>query len=850
MSPDMPEEATGYAITGNTASVLSGRVAYALGFEGPAVTVDTACSSSLVALHLAVQSLRSGECALALVSGVTVMATPGLFTEFTRQGGLAPDGRCKAFAATADGAGFSEGVGVLVVERLSEARRQGHQVLAVVRGSAVNQDGASNGLTAPSGPSQQRVIRAALANAGLTAGEVDVVEAHGTGTTLGDPIEAHALLATYGRDREGDRPLWLGSVKSNIGHTQAAAGVAGVIKTVLAMRHGLLPQTLHVDEPSPHVDWSAGTVRLLTDPIAWPETGRPRRAGVSSFGVSGTNAHVILEQAPEPALGQAAAGAEADDEPAPNTLAFSVGGITPWVLSAKSEAAVRDQAARLLSLLDEGVGPDAVATGDVGFSLATTRAVFDRRAVVLGADRADMVRGLAALAEGREAPDVAHGAVFGSDDRAVFVFPGQGWQWVAMAVELLDASPVFAEWMQKCAAALAASVEWSLLDVVRGVEGQEWIDRVDVVQPVMWAVMVSLAGTWRSLGVVPSAVVGHSQGEIAAAVVAGGLSLEDGARVVAVRSRALRALSGRGAMVSVSLPVGAVEERLAVWGERLSVAAVNAPSAVVVSGDVEAAEELLAVCEAEGVRARRVSVDYASHCAHVEAIEAELEGSLAGIAPRSSSVPFYSTVTGGVLDTVELDARYWYRNLRGRVRFDETVRALLGEGFRVFVEASGHPVLVMGVEETADDCGVGVAAVGSLRRGEGGPDRLLASVAEAFVGGAGVDWPAVFAGSGARRVDLPTYAFQRRRYWLDSRATAVSGDAASVGLEPTEHPLLGAAVPLPESDGFLLTGRFSPRAQPWLADHVMLGRVVVPGSALVEMALRAGRRWGVAGWRS
>ncbi|MEE4583077.1 SDR family NAD(P)-dependent oxidoreductase [Streptomyces sp. DSM 41602] len=845
MSSDLPEEVTGYAITGNTASVLSGRVAYALGFEGPAVTVDTACSSSLVALHLAVQSLRTGECALALVSGATVMATPGLFTEFTHQGGLAPDGRCKAFAATANGAGFSEGVGVLVVERLSEARRQGHQVLAVVRGSAVNQDGASNGLTAPSGPSQQRVIRAALANAGLTAGEVDVVEAHGTGTTLGDPIEAQALLATYGRDRDEDRPLWFGSVKSNIGHTQAAAGIAGVIKTVLAMRHGLLPRTLHVDEPSPHVDWSAGTVRLLTDPIAWPETGRPRRAGVSSFGVSGTNAHVILEQPPVPAREQPAAEAEADDEPVPDPLAISDGGITPWVLSAKSEAAVRDQAARLLSLAGECAGPDMPATGDVGFSLATTRAVFAHRAVVLGADRADMARGLAALAEGREALGVAHGAVSGSDDRTVFVFPGQGWQWVGMAVELLDSSPVFAEWMRTCAAALAPSVEWSLVDVVRGAEGPEWIDRVDMVQPVMWAVMVSLAETWRSLGAVPSAVVGHSQGEIAAAVVAGGLSLEDGARVVAVRSRALRALSGRGAMASVSLPVAAVEERLAAaWGGRLSVAAVNAPTSVVVSGDVEAVDELLAVCEAEGIRARRVSVDYASHCAHVEAIEAELARGLAGIAPRSSSVPFYSTVTGGVLDTVELDARYWYRNVRERVRFDDTVRVLLGEGFRVFVEASGHPVLVMGVEETADACGVGVAAVGSLRRGEGGPDRLLTSVAEAFVGGAGVDWSALFAGSGARRVDLPTYAFQRRRYWLDSRIAAVSGDAASVGLEPTEHPLLGAAVPLPESDGFLLTGRLSPRAQPWLADHVMLGRVVVPGSALVEMALRAGEEVG------
>ncbi|MBI0299888.1 SDR family NAD(P)-dependent oxidoreductase, partial [Streptomyces sp. PRKS01-29] len=427
--------------------------------------------------------------------------------------------------------------------------------------------------------------------------------------------------------------------------------------------------------------------------------------------------------------------------------------------------------------------------------------------------------------------------VVGGDGRAVLVFPGQGSQWVGMAAGLVESSPVFAERLGECAAALAPFVEWSLVEVLGDPVA---LGRVDVVQPVLWAVMVSLAELWRSYGVEPSAVIGHSQGEIAAACVSGALSLEDAARVVALRSKALRALSGLGGMVSVALPVEAVRERLGAWGERLSVAAVNGPSAVVVSGDADALEELLAGCEAEGVRARRVPVDYASHCAHVEAIEDELQRILAGIAPRSSSVPFYSTVTGGVLDTAGLDAGYWYRNLRQTVRFDETVRVLLADGFQVFIEASAHPVLTMGVEQTAEDHGTHVTAVGSLRRDEGGLDRFMTSLAEAYVGGVSVDWAGVFAGTGAQRVELPTYAFQRTRFWLESEAVETAGDVASVGLGSAGHPLLGAAVPLPDSDGFLLTGRLSLRTHPWLADHAVLGRVILPGTAFVELASRAG----------
>ncbi|MGW3431298.1 SDR family NAD(P)-dependent oxidoreductase [Streptomyces melanosporofaciens] len=823
-----PEGIEGYLGIGSAGSVASGRISYTLGLEGPAVTVDTACSSSLVALHLAVQALRQGECDMALAGGATVMSTQLGLVDFSRQRALSVDGKCKAFSDAADGFGFAEGVGLLLVERLSDAQRNGHEVLALVRGTATNQDGASNGLTAPNGPSQQRVIRAALANARLSATEVDAVEAHGTGTKLGDPIEAQAVLATYGQDRPADQPLWLGSVKSNIGHAQAAAGVAGVIKMVMAMRHGALPKSLHIDEPSPHVDWSAGGVSLLTDDMPWPETGRPRRAGVSSFGMSGTNAHAVLEQAPL----DDAAGPAADDD----VQAVEPPEITPWVISGRSDTAVEAQAERLLAHVRER---REFSPADIGLSLATTRSVFEHRAVVLAGDGDGLLNGLGALAEGNVAPGVVRGMAT-ARDQAVLVFPGQGSQWVGMAAELLESSPAFAERIGECAAALAPFVDWPLAEVLRGGEGSaEALERVDVVQPVLWAVMVSLAELWRSYGVEPAAVIGHSQGEIAAACVAGALSLEDAAKVVALRSQALRALSGRGGMVSVSLPVDSVRERLEAWGERLSVAAVNGPSAVVVSGDADALDELLGACEGEGIRARRVPVDYASHCAHVEAIEDELQRILAGITPRSSSVPFYSTVTGGVLDTTEMDAGYWYRNLRQTVRFDETVRVLLTDGFQVFIEASAHPVLTMGVEQTAEDHGTRVTAVGSLRREEGGLDRFMTSLAEAYVGGLSVDWAGVFAGTAARRVALPTYAFQRARFWLDPEA-GDAADVSSAGLDSAGHPLLGAAVPLPDSDGFLLTGRLSLRTHPWLADHAVLGRVILPGTAFVELASRAG----------
>ncbi|MFI9496174.1 type I polyketide synthase, partial [Streptomyces halstedii] len=780
------EAVQGFLMTGNSMSVMSGRVSYALGLEGPAVTVDTACSASLVALHLAARALRAGECSLALAGGVSVMALPAVFVEFSRQGAMSPDGRCKPFAAAADGTGWGEGVGMLLLERLSDARRHGRTVLAVLRGSAINQDGASNGLTAPNGPSQQRVIRAALADAGVTASEVDVVEAHGTGTTLGDPIEADALLATYGQDRPAGRPLWLGSLKSNIGHTQAAAGVAGVIKTVLALRHGVLPRTLHVDAPTPHADWSSGAVELLTEARDWPAADRPRRAGVSSFGMSGTNAHVVLEQAPEP---EPAEGPEAVAGPSAEP-AGTPGAVSAWVLSGRTASALGDQAARLRARF----AVDAPARpADIGFSLATTRSAFEHRAVVIGDGHPALLNGLAALSG--PATDLATGpapapatpadVVTGTgrvvEGRTALVFPGQGSQWAGMARDLLATSPAFRDTLAACDAALSAHVDWRLPAVLEGAPGAPSLERVDVVQPALWAVMVSLAAHWESWGVRPDAVVGHSQGEIAAAVVAGALSLRDGAKVVALRSRAIRALAGLGGMVAVSLPEDEVRAEIAPWAEKLSVAAVNGPAAVVVSGETRALAELLAHCAARGVRARSVPVDYASHSAQVERIRSEVLAALAGVRPLPARIPLFSTVTGDRLDTTAMDADYWYRNLRGTVRFDAAVRSLVEQGHEVFVEVSPHPVLTMALQDTAEATGAvePPVVVGTLRRDDGGPRRALRSAAELWVAGAAVDWSAVYAGTGARPTALPGYPFQLRRYWLEPEAAPDTGPTAA-----------------------------------------------------------------------
>ncbi|MDT5042776.1 MAG: hypothetical protein QOE51_3761, partial [Actinoplanes sp.] len=774
---------------GNASSVISGRISYTLGLEGPAMTVDTACSSSLVALHSASTALRRGECSLALVGGVTVMSTSSLFAEMARQQGLAADGRCKAFADAADGTGFAEGVAVLVVERLSDARAAGRRVLAVVRGSAVNSDGASNGLTAPNGSAQQRVIRQALAAANLSASDIDVVEAHGTGTRLGDPIEAQALLATYGQDRE--RPVRLGSLKSNLGHTQAAAGVAGVIKLVQALRHGTMPRTLHVDRPTSHVDWTAGSIELLTEAAPWPESAhRPRRAAVSAFGVSGTNAHVVIEEAP-PAAEPRRPG---ESSPAPDVVA--------WLVSGKGEDALRAQAKRLLHL------PSADLAA-VGHALATTRSPLSHRAVVVGSGRDELDRGLAALAEGRELDTLVRGMV-GQPGQTAFVFPGQGTQWIGLGRELMDTSPVFATRMADCAQALKQHCEWSLPDVLGD---EEALARVDVLQPVLWAVMVSLAEVWLAHGVRPDAVVGHSQGEVAAAVVAGALSLDDAARVICLRSQIVaRVLSGVGGMAAVALPADRVQDR---W----HVAVVNGPSSCVVAGGPDEIDALLTEFPDH---VRRINVDYASHAPGVDAVRDELLAALAPLQPRATTIPMMSSVTGRVEPGTGLDARYWFDNLRRTVRLDRAVGALVEQGFSTFIEVSGHPVLTASIQDVAGDAVV----VGTLRRGEGGPRRVLCALAEAHVGGVAVDWTATFGEVDDPPLPLPTYAFQRRRYWLDPEGGTLT------------------ATELAGGNGTLFTTELSPAAQPWLAGHRVSGRTLLPGVAYVEMAVRAGDELG------
>nr|WP_242548049.1 type I polyketide synthase [Amycolatopsis sp. MtRt-6] len=721
-------------------SLVSGQVSYTLGLEGPSVSVDTACSSSLVALHLAAQGLRRGDCTLALVGGVAVMGTPEMFVDFSGRRGLAADGRSKSFSDDADGTSWAEGVGVLVLERLSDARRNGHRILALLRGSAVNQDGASNGFSAPNGPSQVRVIEAALADAGLSVSDVDAVEAHGTGTALGDPIEAQSLMETYGQRTTGE-PLQLGSIKSNMGHPQAAAGVAGVIKMVQALRHGRLPRTLHVGTPSRHVDWTAGAVELLTQPRDWPEVTRPRRAAVSSFGVSGTNAHVILEQAPPE---------ERETPPAPV--------VCPLVLSAKTPAALAAAAGRLASHVDE----DLV---DVAHTLATGRAQFDHRAVVLSADPR---QALETLAAGGSRPDVVTGTA-DVRGKTVFVFPGQGSQWTGMATELLTQSPVFAARMAECDAALSEFTGWSVVAVLHGEPGTPPADRVDVVQPMLWAVMVSLAALWRAHGVEPDMVIGHSQGEIAAASVSGALSLQDGARVVALRSKAIGdVLGGRGGgMLAAGLPAAELSARLGAWDGRISLAADNGATSAVLSGDGDALDQLRDQLVAEGFRAKRVPVDYASHSAHVEHLADRLLADLGPTAPGAGSVAMTSTVTEEPGAT--MDARYWFTNLRTTVRFAPVVAKLAEAGYTRFVEISPHPVLAMSIQETLDEGGHSGSVTGTLRRDEGGMTRFATSLAEHAVRGGAADWASLVPGG--RIADLPTYPFQHKRFWHEEEAT-------------------------------------------------------------------------------
>ncbi|PXX71465.1 acyl transferase domain-containing protein [Nocardia tenerifensis] len=801
-----------YGLGSSDGSLVSGRVAYTLGLHGPAITVDTACSSSLVAMHWAAQALRHGECSLALAGGVTVMTTPDMFVYFSTQRGLARDGRCKSFSAAADGTGCSEGVGMLLLERLSDARRNGHPVLAVLRGSAVNSDGASSGLTTPNGPAQQQVIRQALAAAGLRAADVDVVEAHGTGTTLGDPIEAQALLAVYGRERaEPGHPLLLGSIKSNLGHTQAAAGVAGVIKMVLAMRHGSVPGIVHLTTPNPHVDWDSGAVELVTETTPWPVTRHPRRAGVSSFGISGTNAHVIIEQYA--------------DQPAPPR--DTTPPVIAWVLSAKSAEALRAQAKSLGSFVTER--PELDPT-DVALSLATTRTPFRHRAAVIGADRDELLRRLDGFAAGESPTDAARGTAEGGS--IAFLFTGQGAQRSGMGRELHAAYPVFAEAFDAAVAELDSRLDGSLRMALWDADPAV-IDQTVWAQAGLFALEAALFRLLESWGVRPDFVAGHSIGEVTAAHVAGVLTLADAARLVAARGRLMQALPPGGAMVAVA----ATEERVAPWCTGgVAVAAVNAPGAVVLSGPDD---EVFAVADrlaGEGCRTTRLRVSHAFHSPAMEPMLSEFHSVAAALTYRAPEIPLYSTVTGTRIEGT-ISADHWVRNVRDTVRFAAAVRSMAEAGVTRFVEVGPDAALTESTRRTVD--ADTVVCVGVQRRNRPEPVAAVAALAALHTAGASVDWAAYY---GRRApVELPTYSFQRRRYWQDQPGAV---DASGVGQRPVAHPLLGAGIEAPDTGGLTLTGALSPQAQPWLGDHTVFGRILFPGTGFVELAMRAGEEIG------
>ncbi|ORA75220.1 hypothetical protein BST28_22245 [Mycolicibacter kumamotonensis] len=824
----VPPELEGYVAFGLAGSVVSGRVAYSLGLEGPAVSVDTACSSSLVALHLACQALRSGECSLSLAGGVTVLGTPILFTEFSRQRGVARDGRCKAFSAEADGAGWAEGAGLLVLERLSQARSRNHQVLAVIAGSATNQDGASNGLTAPNGPAQERVIRQALANARLMPSDVDAVEAHGTGTPLGDPIEAQALLATYGRDRTNG-PLAVGTIKSNIGHSVAAAGVAGVIKMVQALRHEMLPRTLHAEHLSPYVDWSAGGVEVLSESRAWPAGKRPRRAGVSSFSVSGTNAHVIIAETP----------AEAADGPPPEPARDP--GTRVWLLSAKTPAALHAQAQRLQAHLRRH--PDQRDL-DVAWTLATGRAQLEHRAAIIGGGREELLAGVGALAGHDRAAGLIQGRM--RSGQTAFTFTGQGAQHPGMGRALYDAFPAFATAFDEACTHFDTHLGRRLRDIIFAAGGDpesELLGRTEYTQPALFAVEFALAAQLRAWGVLPDLLIGHSIGELVAANVAGVLSLADACALVAARGRLMGGLPTGGAMLAVQATKDELGERMALYDGALALAAVNGPAACVLSGGRAAIAEAERHWRERGRKTTRLNVSHAFHSPSMDAMLSDFTDAVSAVTLSPPRIPIASNVTGELLtDEQAISPAYWARQVREPVCFAAGVTTLAKLGAVRYVEVGPDSVLTAMAQDCLSDAEHAPLALPSMRAKGSETRTLLQMISAAHVDGVSVDWRAVYEPMHARQVDLPVYPFQRRRYWR--AGDGALGDLSAAGLASAGHPLLGAAVRTADNGGWLFTGRISSATDPWLADHAILDRTVVPGTALVELALHAGTHAG------
>lgn len=828
-----PESLDGYVGTGSYPSVASGRIAYTLGLQGPAITVDTACSSSLVAVHLACQALRSGECDRALAGGVTVLATPSVFIEFSRLRGLAPDGRCKAFSAAADGIGISEGCGLLLLERLSEARRQGHPVLALIRGSAVNQDGRSQGLTAPNGPAQERVIEDALRAAGLSPDQVDAVEAHGTGTRLGDPIEAQAVIAKYGTGHSSEKPLWLGSAKSNLGHTQAAAGVAGIMKIVLALKHGKLPKTLHADLPSEQVNWGQGQVRLLQEEQAWVGGAKLRRAAVSSFGISGTNAHMILEEYP------------AGKKPTPEVATASLPRAVPLFISAPDESALRAQSQSLIAHLESH--PE-LRVLDLAHALATRRTQFPVRLALPVNPQADpdlIAAALKSFVQGQALPGLSLSRPGQLAGRVAVLFSGQGSQFPGMGLGLYRAYAVFREALDSVCSLLERPLGRALSDVMFAAAGSAeaaLLDQTAFTQAALFAISVAQYRLWEHWGLRPELLLGHSIGELAAVHLAGALSLKDACALVAARGKMMQAMPTGGAMAAVQASEAEVLVQLQGRHEQVAIAASNEPAQTVISGDLQAVEAVARDFEQLGRRVKRLRTSHAFHSPHMEGMLAGFGKVVEGLKWHAAKLPIVSSVTGKLSSPEDLGSPdYWIRQVRQPVRFMEGIQTLHQEGATVYIECGPQATLcAMAGACLVPNAGVLIA---SQRPASDAVEAMVAAVGAAHVAGVPLDHQAIFAGHGSEEVPLPTYAFQRQRYWLTAPPVGRAGLAAA-GLEDPEHPLLGSCTTLPEG-GFLFTSCLSRSSHAWLYEHTILGQSLFPGTAFLELALAAGQRAGM-----
>jgi len=803
-------------LTGTVHSVLVNRLSYLLDLRGPSVSVDTACSSSLVAIHLACQSLRHGESDIALAGGVSLMVTPDLMVSLSKVGFMAPDGRCKTFDDSADGFGRGEGCGVIVLKRLSDAIADGDRVLALVRGSAVNQDGHSTLLAAPNGLAQQDLIREALASAALEPGRIGFVEAHGTGTPLGDPIEVEALAATVGRAGLGGT-CWLGAAKANLAHMEAAAGVAGVIKTVLAMRHEAIPPQIHFKSLNKHLSLEGTRLAVPTVLTPWPRGALARCAGTSGFGVGGTNAHVVLEEAPR----------------LPPPEAVPVRAPQVLHLSAQSEPALRALVAAWTRFLPSSPAP----LTDLCFTAGVRRSVLDHRLAVLGSDREEIATRLEAWLRDGAAPGLCVGRTAAdAPPRLAFVFSGQGPQWYAMGRELMAQEPVFRARMAECDALVSSFAGWSLLAELSADEAGSRLGDTAIAQPALFAIQVSLTALWASWGVRPEAVAGHSVGEIAALHVAGVLDLAEAVRIVCLRGRVMRQATGHGRMAAVDLGPSEAEALLAPFGDRLSLAALNAPRSVVLSGEPAALDEALDALTLRGVPHRRLPVNYAFHSAQMEPLRREFMALLGEVRATPATVPVYSTVTGAAAPRQRFDADYFGRNLREPVRLQPAIAALAADGFNAFLEIGPHPVLAGAIGDSLEDRRLEATVVASLRRGRPERETLLGAANALHVSGHRVDVEALLGGPG-EVVDLPRYPWQRKRYWL--RPTPVT--AAAPAAPPTVHPLLGARLPLAGGLGRVFECRWTPDSEGALRDHRIGARLLMPAAAMVE-ALHAAWR--------